>query len=202
MHYLVCFKISDFLPKFTFNVADTGLYVQCVYVCLCLHAHIKIQLQLKYTASDNNQQAADYWSDLIIVALIQKRPDRDSSFFGVYVNSCSPSLCLYTSVCLRPFCVYSNGQKGKLGKEVLFRSKSLKNDILDRPLVCVIFLKLMRVDSIFFPHVFLGIGLLPSLSSNLPDLVSLTSLIPLRPGGGSCWSAPLPPSEKHLGNIG
>lgn len=132
------------------------------------------------------------------MALTQRRPDHDSSFFSVYANSCSCLLCLWTPVCFRPFYVYSKGQKGKRKKSPLKQVFLKRNDILDRPLDCVIFLKLVRVDYyLFFPcisgHWF---RLLFNLTSNHLEVVSLTYLIPLQPGGGSCWSAPSPSSPR------
>lgn len=92
------------------------------------------------------------------------------------------------------------GQKGKREK----KKSVLRNDILDRPLDSVVFLKLMRVNYNFF-HVFLGIDvvLLPSLISNITEfVVSLTSLDPPQAWGWQLLISTLPPSEKHLVNMG
>lgn len=53
-------------------------------------------------------------------------------------------------------------QKDKKGREKKSPLKQVflkRNDILDRPLDCVIFLKLVRVDYYLFFRVFLGIDL-------------------------------------------
>lgn len=147
----------------------------------------------KYTASDTNQQVADYWGDLIIVAFIQRRPDHDFSFFHVCVNCLSHlSFCWYTSVCLRTFlCLFKWTKREERGTKCSLEAKKQKKERDSGHAYWFIFLKqTMKGDSdfgfLYPPHMFLGIGLLPSFIKrpswpSLPDLSD-----PLRPRGGSC----------------
>lgn len=66
------------------------------------------------------------------------------------------------SVCSRPFFVYSNGQKGKGDGNSPLEASVFS--LHGKPLHCVNILKLIFL---FFIYVFLGIGLLRSVLSNL-----------------------------------
>lgn len=141
--------------------------------------------------------------------------DAEKTWSWLFFRVCANSLSIVFWHLYRYFfdlfyVFYSKGQKGKREKKRSFFKLSVKHKHLGQAsslYVCVFFPKLMSVgfypfisghsDRLFFSNLYF-------FSFIYLLVVSLTSPIPsLRPGAGSCWSAPPPPpSEKHLAMMG
>lgn len=121
------------------------------------------------------------------MALTQKRPDHESSFFSIDLDSFSTFIFVCTRLYVYNLSMFIQKDKKGRGKKSPFFFCVFRKDTPDRPLNSVHSLKPMRVDCNFVPCV-TGhwYSLLPNSTSVIAVLVYLTSGIPLGPEGGSC----------------